>query len=79
MSDPSATRAVERRGVWELVHRAAGETGLVDLGRTYVLGHSYRGYLVNRIVTNEHPFRAAVLGSASPTCDPPPHLRELLW
>ncbi|GAA2758612.1 hypothetical protein GCM10009872_39720 [Actinopolymorpha rutila] len=36
------------------------ETGLVDLERAYVIGHSYGGNLVNRIVTNEHPFRAAV-------------------
>ncbi|GAA2759828.1 hypothetical protein GCM10009872_51890 [Actinopolymorpha rutila] len=39
---------------------AAGETGLVDLEQAYVIGHSYGGYLVNRIVTNAHPFRAAV-------------------
>ncbi|WP_020579713.1 alpha/beta hydrolase family protein [Actinopolymorpha alba] len=39
---------------------AAGETGLVDLEQAYLIGHSYGGYLVNRIVTNAHPFRAAV-------------------
>ena len=39
---------------------ALADTGLVDGERMFVLGHSYGAYLVNRIVTAEHPFRAAV-------------------
>lgn len=46
-------------GVAELVR-----TGIADPDRLYLLGHSYGGYLVNRIVTGPHPFRAAVCWEA---------------
>ncbi|GAA2756491.1 alpha/beta hydrolase family protein [Actinopolymorpha rutila] len=35
-------------------------TGLVDTDRMFAIGHSYGAYLLNRIVTADHPFRAAV-------------------
>jgi dienelactone hydrolase len=35
-------------------------TGVADPDRLFLFGHSYGGYLVNRIVTIDHRFRAAV-------------------
>ena len=40
---------------------AVADTGLVDSKHTFVIGHSYGAYLLNRIVTTTyHPFQAAV-------------------
>ncbi|MGW0228127.1 alpha/beta hydrolase family protein [Actinopolymorpha singaporensis] len=39
---------------------AVADTGLLDTDRMFAIGHSYGAYLLNRIVTTDHPFRAAV-------------------